>query len=461
MNSGVFSREATGGAVARGGFEYQDAFVLQNLPKWLAQDAFSHVVSETRGDVEVCYFSGSDVVLRSLYEAKGYELAASAFWSELADFKKIHHESPTEYVRFGLVCRSFVAAVEPLLNMLERLRGVLTSHPASSPVVRDARDQIATWMAGKGRGAIAEFVMDRVEFIEFADEAAEPAFAGEFDRMFSVLDLRATERTALKDQFKALIATSSQGPLHRDNLERAICFVSTAAKSTWITTPRRLQLASGGMEDLRVPLEAFDGTERANLGPGDWRALQERIATLAQFLSGSSDRRQISVDGKHRMSASCTLGYQLSAVRGFHLQVHHNGAVYRTDLHDAEPDEFFAAAQTAGELNGTEGVVCIGFPTPVGGDLNASGIPNLQKLARLDLVSSGVINGMPTLNAAVRQAKTAMVRFRSEHGLSTLHLVVKAPSVFAMILGYRLNGVGRIQLYDWADSTYKPTALLE
>lgn len=460
MASGVFSREATGGAVARGGFEYQDAFVLQYLPQWLAQEAFSHVVSETRGDVEVCYFSGSDVVLRTLYEAKGYELVASAFWSELADFKRIHDESPTEYVRFGLVCRSFTAGVQPLLNMLERLRGVVTSHPATSPVVQDARRQIAEWMSGKGQGAMVDFVMDRVDFIEFADEAAEAAFAGEFDRMFPVLDLRATERSVLKDKFKALIAESSRAPVRRDALERAISTLSLAAATVWSTTPRRLNFIAGGVHDLRIPLEAFDGPARAGLASGDWAALQDQTAALARFLVGSSDRRQISVDGKHRMSASCTAGYQLSAVRGFHLQVHHNGAVYRTDMHDRAPGEFFAATQVPG-LAGAEGVVAIGFPTTVGADLASVEGMGLQSLPRLNLVSDRVIDGMPALNAAVAQAKSALVHFRSDLGLSTLHLFVKAPSVFAMMLGYRLNGLGKIQLYDWVDSAYVATALLE
>jgi hypothetical protein len=54
------------------------------------------------------------------------------------------------------------------------------------------------------------------------------------------------------------------------------------------------------------------------------------------------------------------------------------------------------------------------------------------------------------LNLAVAQAKSELARFRAELGLTTLHLFVKAPSVFAMLLGYRLNGLGELQLYDWS-----------
>ena len=57
MTAGLLEKESTGGATARVGFGYQDAYVLQNLPRWLAQSAFSHVVSEAVGDVQVCYLS--------------------------------------------------------------------------------------------------------------------------------------------------------------------------------------------------------------------------------------------------------------------------------------------------------------------------------------------------------------------------------------------------------------------
>ena len=455
MASGVFDRTATGGAVARDGFGYQDAFVLQYLPQWLAQEAFSHVVSETRGDVEVCYFGGPGHILRTLYEAKGYELGVQAFWSELRDFKKIHEESTKEYVRFGLVCRDYAGAVRPLLNMLERLRGVVTSHPETSPVVQDARRQVREWMTTKEQGDIADFVMERVDFISFADEAADAAFAGEFDQHFPMLELRSTERTAVRENVKVLIAQSSKRPVQRLALENAISGVSAEAAATWSRTARRLHLAERSWPDLALPLEQFDGAGRGSLSQQDWQVLGESAQARAAFLTQSSQRRQVLVDGKHRMSASCLVGFNFSAVRGFHLQVEHNGTMFRTDDHGRADGEFFRATRSPGPA-GTDGVVTIGFPTAVGNDVNVA----VSSFPRLDLVSSRVVDGMPAVNLAVAQAKEEMVRFRSDLGLTRLHLFVKAPSVFAMMLGYRLNGLAQLQLYDWVETAYVPTALL-
>lgn len=456
MSNGVFARAATGGAVARNGFEYQDAFVLQHLPQWLAQEAFSHVVSETRGDVEVCYYGGPGHVLRTLLEAKNHELSAAAFWSELRDFKTIHTESESEYVRFGLVCRDYSSTVRPLLNMLERLRGVVTSHPETSPVVEDARRQVREWMGAKGQADIADFVMERVDFIAFSDEAAEAAFAGEFDAHFRTLDLRSTERDSVKGSFKALIAQSSLKPVLRADLEDAIARASTTAAEALRETPRRLHLANSTWTELALPLGRFDGNDRASLSPSDWAELSSLAEGLVTFIKESSKRRQLLVDGKHRMSSSCLVGFIFSAVRGFHLQVEHNGFVYRTDEHTRAEGDFFISTRFQGEGN-SEGVVTIGFPTAVGNDVSMT---FLAHLPRLDLQSSGVIDGMPAVNSAVAQAKEEMARFRSQSGISKLHLFVKAPSVFAMHLGYRLNGLSNVQLYDWVEAKYVPTATL-
>ncbi len=456
MATGVFARTATGGAVAREGFEYQDSFVLQHLPQWLAQEAFSHVVSETRGDVEVCYYGGPGKVLRTLFEAKNHELSAAAFWAEVRDFKNIHAESEHEYSRFGLVCRDYANPVRPLLNMLERLRGVVTSHPEGSPVLRDARQQVREWMATKDQADIADFVLERVDFITFAAEAADAAFAGEFDAHFRTLDLRSTERTAVKESFKTLIAESSVRPISRIDLESAIASASTGAAEAWGRAPRRLHLSKGAWTDLTLPLENFDGPDRANLSPQAWQELRTQAESHATFLKDSSKRRQLLVDGKHRMSSSCLVGFSYSAVRGFHLQIEHNGFTYRTDNHTRTDGQFFTVDRLPGDSS-KEGVVAIGFPTAVGDDVN---IAPLSRLPRLDLKSPRVIDGTPAANLAVAQAKDEMVRFRSELGITKLHLFVKAPSVFAMLLGYRLNGLGALQLYDWVDTGYVATTPL-
>ena len=80
---------------------------------------------------------------------------------------------------------------------------------------------------------------------------------------------------------------------------------------------------------------------------------------------------------------------------------------------------------------------------------------------KLFLASHAVLTDVAVLNTAVNEAKAALVVFRSRHRLSRVHLFIKAPSVFAMALGHRMNGVGVVRLYDWVDVAYQATAELQ
>lgn len=462
MTSKLLAPTSTGGAVARTGFGYQDAFVLQNLPAWLAQGAFSQVVSESIGDVEVCYFS-LDEVRRRAYEAKDYQLTESQFWAEIRDFEAMHKASPSEYVEFVLVCAGFNSVVSPLVNKLERLRGVGTSYSSSSPIVADARDDIVNWIQSKGHDvAFAQFVIDRVWFMTFSSDSADTSFGGMVERHLPTIDLSGKQAAQLREHYKALIAQSCDAPVSRADLEQGITTVLQGDADSWLNTPTEVHLVQGsqGMEELALENGKFAGTERADRTPAEWAQLQNASEKVADFIKVSRPRCTVSFDGKQRMSLACVLGYAFSAVKGFTLAVRHNGNVYRTDDHSMASGPFFEDVPTADAGKGEDGVVCVGFPTPIGRDV-ASGTVGIPSAApSLVLVSSLAITDIATLNQAVAHTKSQLVKFRSDRQLTTLHLFLKTPSFFAMVLGHRLNGLGRIQLYDWIDGRYVRTVVL-
>lgn len=123
MKAPLFEAQATGGVVARGGFEYQDAYLQQHFPQYLAQSAFSHAVSELLGDIEVRYHRPTGGTYCVLYEAKGYQLSEKDFWGEIDRFAELHGKAPDEYVRFVLVCSDYLNKLTAMFNKLDRLRG--------------------------------------------------------------------------------------------------------------------------------------------------------------------------------------------------------------------------------------------------------------------------------------------------------------------------------------------------
>lgn len=139
----------------------------------------------------------------------------------------------------------------------------------------------------------------------------------------------------------------------------------------------------------------------------------------------------------------------------------HNGHVLNTASHECTSDNFFEISEAVPKPVGDEGVVSISFPYPGQDDvLAAARTLGLAAAPKVFLASGEALTDIGVLNTAISEAKATMVAFRSRHQLSRVHLFIKAPSIFAMALGHRLNGIGVVQLYDWVDVAYHPTAEL-
>ncbi|MHA3104475.1 dsDNA nuclease domain-containing protein [Acinetobacter sp. ANC 3791] len=462
MSASLLEKQSTGGAIARVGFEYQDAFVLKNLPLWLSESAFSHIVSESIGDVEVCYFSSEKELQRVMYEAKNHSLTSTDFWKEIKRFKEAFEIPSSEYTRFGLVCPLYTSTLHPFLAQIERIRGVGSSYSVDSVILQKSRQDIIQWCTDKGfETSLAEFALDHVDFLSFNAEDSDSIFIGEIEEKLSNIQLTTRKAKELRDQFKNLISHSSFGPIYRKDFEGFICQALGEEKDQWLCSPIKINLSTSTSryQDLNLNIRDFNGPDRAQRTPSDWNNLIKKAVSIGDFIHSSSDRRTLLIDGKQRMSTACMLGYVFSATRNFLLEIEHNGLAYRTDDHKQKEGEFFTKIDSV-ELQGeTEAIVTIGFPTAIGKDIDAT-INEVKNLSKLNLESSHTIDNMETLNLAVREAKSALVSFKSENKLSKLHLFIKAPSVFAMVLGHRLNGICDIQLYDWVDGQYIPTAEL-
>lgn len=462
MSASLLEKQSTGGAIARVGFEYQDAFVLKNLPLWLSESAFSHIVSESIGDVEVCYFSPEKNLLRVMYEAKNHSLTPIKFWEEIERFKQAFDIPSSEYIRFSLVCSSYSTTLHPFLAQIERIRGVGSSYSTESVILLKSRQDIINWCVEKEfDSSLAEFALDHVDFLSFNAEDSDSIFIGEIEEKLSNIELTTRKAKQLRDQFKNLICRSSFGPIYRKDFESFICHALEEDRIQWLSDPIKINLSapSNQCQDLNLDLRDFNGPDRAQKSSSDWSNLIKKAVSIGDFIHSSGDRRTLLIDGKQRMSTACMLGYVFSATRNFLLEIEHNGLAYRTDYHKQKEEQFFNKIDSV-ELQGeTEAIVTIGFPTAIGKDIDSM-INEVKNLPRLNLESSHAIDSMETLNLAVREAKSALVSFKSENKLSKLHLFIKSPSVFAMVFGHRLNGVCDIQLYDWVGGQYIPTILL-
>jgi hypothetical protein len=465
MTAPLFQAQATGGVVARGGFEYQDAYLLHHIPQYLLQGAFSHAVSELLGDIEVRYHNSAGGTHCVLYEAKGYQLSEKEFWEEIARFAELHSEAPDEYVRFVLVCADYLDKLAPLFNKLDRLRGPGASLNSDSAFRASAEADVIDTFVKLGRSReVAEFVLARVSFVTYRLASLTGGF-GEMltEHLPTIADMTGRERVAFQSACKQLVESSTKGVVTRAALEAALMQSAPSVASNWTATATAVHLKAGpvqGIEELGLDVADFNGDGRGAIGPAAWHDLQRRLEGLGVFIQQSRPRRAVKVSAKQRMSLACLVGFVFSATRGFTLQMEHNaGQVYDTANHDRSAQAFFATeGAAAAQLGSPDGVVAICFPNIGREDiLVAASAALLDEAPRLFLESATPIADIRTLNTAVADAKAALVAFRSKHQLERVHLFVKAPSFFAMALGHRLNGVGEVQLCDWVGKGYVPT----
>ncbi|UVB02385.1 CD-NTase-associated endodeoxyribonuclease Cap4 [Acinetobacter lwoffii] len=462
MSASLLEKQSTGGAIARVGFEYQDAFVLRNLPLWLSQSAFSHFVSESIGDVEACYFSAEKTLQRVMYEAKNHPLSPKEFWEEIKRFKQAFDIPSNDFIRFGLVCPSYSSSFDHLFASIERIRGVGSSYSTNSAVLQNSRQEIINWCTEKGyKASLAEFALDHVDFLSFTEDDNDSIFIGQITENLPVIELLPRDIKNLREQFKYLISHSSFGPIYRKELEKLILLALKENTNLWLSNPIKINLSSPiQYQELNLDINDFNNSNRSQKTPSDWKNLIQKAISIGDFIHNNGDRRTVLIDGKQRMSTACMLGYVFSATRNFLLEIEHNSISYRTDNHQQKDGTFFNKLESYEQQGETEAIVTIGFPTSIGRDIESTSL-GVKGLPKLNLESTNVIDSIETLNLAVREAKSALVSFKSNNQLSKLHLFIKAPSLFAMVLGHRLNGICDIQLYDWIDGQYIPTVMLQ
>lgn len=424
-------------------------------------------MSELLGDVEVRYHRPQGGTFCVLCEAKRNQLTKNDFWAEVARFIELHDAAPDEYVRFVLVCGDFNGDFDPLFRKLERYRGPAASLNSDSSIRASAEADIEATIVGLGQtAAVARFVLERVSFVKYSDADVAGAFASLLAKHLPTMaDMRVGEVAAFRGRCKELVDGSTKGLISRRSLEAALVKSAPDLAPAWLSTATKLQLLTdppARFEDLALDVAPFNGPSRGALAVGKWAEFQEHLIATGQFILASRERRGVLLSGKQRMSLACTVGYTLSATRGFTLQMDHNGQVLDTASHERSGDKFFETSEDVPDSPGDEGVASISFPYPGQDDvLGAARGLGLVAAPKVFLDSGAALTDVAVLNTAVNQVKAALVAFRSRHRLSRVHLFIKAPSVFAMALGHRLNGVGVVQLYDWVDVAYQSMAELQ
>jgi len=193
--------------------------------------------------------------------------------------------------------------------------------------------------------------------------------------------------------------------------------------------------------------------------------LKESRAKLAAMNGGT----YVDFRGKLPLTASLAVGHVYSEAFGIRFRVEQSSGseilFWRSDA-GTEPFELKAEHITF-DPQGSEGIVALSITGDAGPDVQrlASSKPgtfgaflNLTPKAGANATS---IHSAGEVVCIATQAKDALRRFRIDHSLSAIHLVLYCPATVALFLGQRMNALGRIHTWERsADGFYQSSVAL-
>jgi hypothetical protein len=469
MDSMLLSPSTNGGNIAREGFDYQDDYILLNLGNWLACSGFCEFFNESLGDIEVGYLTAKGP-RRVCYEAKKTTLSPAEVWNEMCRFKEIFDKGDGLYTYFVLVMPDMPPTLLPLKSMLDTLRVKGSNFATGSTIYTEARDEAITWIKQKNQSAaLAEFVAEYVCIENFILSNADREFQGSVTSTLPRLnEVTGRKLEVLRLAWKMLIERSVKGAVSRMAVEDHLLDALESDADIWRDHPTEIHLATGpststhGLFDVCFNLIPFTDDGRHERTNADWQALVTDMETIGSFLRSSRPRRRIVLNAELRMSAAIAAGHAFRAVKGHELHIRHRDNVYAISDIVITQASSFECHEHGIPGQSSEGVAGIQIGLALKPHLDQACVQyGLQTNPLLLITTESPVLDSNSLNELVHEAKRALAIFKAERNLSKIHLFVKAPSFFAMALGYRLNGLGTINLYDWAGSDYRPTLVLE
>jgi len=463
--------ESRGGENAGRGFDFQDHYLVSQIPQWLAWDGFTSVIREAVGDIEVKIYSPGYGEGIELIEVKNHRLTPSEFWREIERFYTIDQGSPGTFRWFRLVAPDFSDEIAPLQNGLRRLRSPYSFYPEASGVIQNSLQDFVQLITASGKSlTYAEFLFFRTiiettsRLMQDEGEALFRQNLGKNLPQFAHLSYQTFTHI-----YRSLLSVvkARNTPIHRKAIEQAIrSFIPEEQYPVLLpvylhTLHQKDEITQKQLVIDWIPF--FGGTSRTYPDPESWSVgVVEQLVEIKNFILNQRDVRSIRLTGSRRLSATIAIGSIFSATSGFSISMEHRGGIWwHTDDHQGSTDTVaLRIDQPSGESEDL--IVSIGIPQDIHEAVqNYIEVNNAAHHAVLNIAFEHPIETSKQANAIVAQVKMQIREALGETGATHIHLFCAVPSFFALLLGHRLNATATVQCYEYVgNDTYVPTCFL-
>jgi len=469
----LLSPETTGGDTAEGGFTFQEAVILAQLPGWLARDGFTAVIREAMLDGEASFFVPGVGLRREGLEAKNHTLTPASFWEEIETFRRQDEASPKTFEWFTLVCTGLSAELRPLVNGLRRLRGAYGFYERGSGVRENSYVEYVERVRKQGQEEkVAQFLFEKV-LIEPDWSLAQSHGEGIFRQNLlthhpSFQEVPSSIATNIHGRLQSLIKSRRGQAVPRHEIEEVIA-ASLRDRASWPTGSVRLFTAKGDEDAIAGALrldwgQFFGGDARTYPEPSNWdRGVTSSLRQLREWLTAARRPRRLRLSGTRRLTPSLAIGAEFSAVAGFAIEMEYrDGVWWRTDAHAMSDTPAYSLNAEFIPGTGDRLVVAVAIPRPIIADVQTymksigiDGTPSLHLYSTSPIVSPDQANAV----AAMIKGHIADTLVRT--GVKVIDLFFAGPAPLALFLGHRLNATAPVQCYEWVSAgQYVPTCRL-
>lgn len=475
--SSLLSSTSMGGIVGGKGFDFQTRYAVCHLPLWLQDKAFSQMLFEGTGDIDLRYLENG-VSTRKHIQTKDHDIAPAEFKEVVEAFRAIDAGMPGIYRQFTIACPSLSRDMRPVENALARLRGALPFYDDAPSALQPTRAEVDGRMLDVGlTGDQVQFVNDKV-MIEIGhgdlahDERALDLFVA---RLLTHPDFASKLRAMVQPAYAELLRTvnGSKGvTLDRASLEAALrsSVLTDLAQEDSIT----IWVHNWTKEEFSPPADyeldwaaKFDRTTRRVPSPDVWdQELVPALGSLRNKILASGAARTIRLRGKCALSTGIAIGANFPAVGGWTFEIPQPPAKdhWRSD---AIPTGGYTLQEEILERSADGKDLVLGLN--IRGDgrqdviryVEESGvIPNAFLFLSPPIQGAQSIAGAEDACAIARAIRERSGQILKSRQLRMTRLFYFGPFALSVFVGQQLTSIGHVQLFEYQDPGYIPSCLL-
>lgn len=477
----LVSPSGMGGIIGGKGYDFQSRYIACHIPEWLLNGAFSAILPEGTGDVDVLYSRGKKEQ-REHIQIKDHTIGAKTEFREIVEtFASFDKGMPGVYQRFILACPSVGPVIQPLKNALERIRNVQSFFKGAPESMKTTLTDVGNRISGLGLAAHQDLIINKVYFdIGLTDFHDDKKACGNFA-------LKLIEHPEYKEKLIHLIKPA-YGPLFHEVSNKRGKMLDRVTLKSLID----MALKAAGAEpepaiDLDVHNWTFEKYDREPQYVIDWSSQFDRgtrtvpdeklwneqlvpeLYTLKGRLARETSVRLIRLRGKNTLTTGIALGAAFPQIGGWIFEIPQPPmpTPWRSDA----PPQMKYGLRVGSEI-----------PMDANGDSIAY-VFNIKGSALKDVESYIKENSLPVKSiisvepegaagslsiADDREALSLALSARDElrralerNNVRITHLFFYGPFALSVFIGQLLTAIGRVHLYEFKDPGYVPSATIK